>query len=110
MKEPKKPMSEDSASSAKGAVIEIEGEIVDSLPNTTFLVKPIGPDGKPLRISTGNSSSEEEPQTILAHLSGKMRLRFIRCGVGDRVRMELSPYDLTRGRITWRLRAERVER
>ena len=87
MKDPKKAMSEDSASSAKAAVIEIEGEIVDSLPNTTFLVKPIGPDGKPLRISTDVSSSEEEPQTILAHLSGKMRLRFIRCGVGDRVRM-----------------------
>lgn len=110
VKDPQKTMSEDSAPSTKGAVIEIEGEIVDSLPNTTFLVKPIGPDGKPLRISTDNSSSMEEPQTILAHLSGKMRLRFIRCGVGDRVRMELSPYDLTRGRITWRLRAERVER
>lgn len=102
--------SRESESSGKGPVIEIEGEIVDSLPNTTFLVKPIGPDGKPLRISTDNNSSDDEPQTILAHLSGKMRLRFIRCGVGDRVRLQLSPYDLTRGRITWRLRTERVER
>ncbi|HCU72951.1 MAG TPA: translation initiation factor IF-1, partial [Chloroflexi bacterium] len=50
------------------------------------------------------------PQTILAHLSGKMRLRFIRVGVGDRVRMQLSPYDLSRGRITWRMRSERGDR
>ena len=41
--------------------------------------------------------------TVLAHLSGKLRMHYIRIGVGDRVRVELSPYDLTRGRITWRL-------
>lgn len=91
----------------KAAVIEIEGEVVDSLPNTMFLVRPIGPDGKPLRIAAGQG--EEEPQAILAHLSGRMRLRFIRVGVGDRVKLELSPYDLTRGRITWRMRVDRTE-
>lgn len=97
-------------SSSKTPVIEIEGEVVDSLPNTMFLVKPIGPNGQPLRIQTGDGD-DEEPQAILAHLAGKMRLRFIRVGVGDRVRMQLSPYDLSRGRITWRLRADqRVER
>ncbi len=94
--------------SAKSPVIEIEGEVVDSLPNTMFLVKPLGPDGKPLRIQTGDS--DDEPKAILAHLAGKMRLRFIRIGVGDRVRLQLSPYDLSRGRITWRLRPERMER
>ncbi len=92
--------------SSKSDVIEIEGEVVDKLPNTMFRVRPIGPDGKPLKIATGRN--DDEPEAILAHLSGRMRLRFIRVGVGDRVKLELSPYDLTRGRITWRLRAERV--
>jgi translation initiation factor IF-1 len=41
---------------------------------------------------------------VLSHISGRMRTRFIRVGVGDRVKVELSPYDLTRGRITWRIR------
>lgn len=41
--------------------------------------------------------------TVLAHLSGRLRLHYIRVGAGDRVRLEMSPYDLTRGRITWRL-------
>lgn len=96
--------------SGKTPVIEIEGEVVDSLPNTMFLVKPIGPNGEPLRIQTGDAG-DEEPKAILAQLAGKMRLRFIRVGVGDRVRMQLSPYDLSRGRITWRLRTDqRVER
>ncbi len=88
-------------------MIEIEGEVVDSLPNTMFLVRPIGPDGKPLKIMTDQVDNDQE--AILAHLSGRMRLRFIRVGVGDRVKLELSPYDLTRARITWRLRNERTE-
>ena len=92
---------------SKSPMIEVEGEIVDTLPNTMFLVRPIGPNGKPLRLITG--SDDSEPPAILAHLSGRMRLRFIRVGAGDRVKLELSPYDLTRGRITWRLRNERVE-
>ena len=90
----------------KSDVIEIEGEVVDKLPNTMFMVRPIGPDGKPLRIATGRN--DDEPEAIIAHLSGRMRQRFIRVGVGDRVKLELSPYDLSRGRITWRLRSERI--
>ena len=99
--------STDRNRSPKANVIEIEGEVVDSLPNTMFLVRPIGPDGKPLKIMTDQVDNEQE--AILAHLSGRMRLRFIRVGVGDRVKLELSPYDLTRARITWRLRNERTE-
>jgi translation initiation factor IF-1 len=106
----KKTVDSASSGSNKSPVIEIEGEVVDALPNATFLVKPLGPDGQPLRIATGDSKSGDEPQTILAHLSGKMRLRFIRVGVGDYVRMQLSPYDLSKGRITWRKRPERMER
>ncbi len=99
--------STDRNRSPKANVIEIEGEVVDSLPNTMFLVRPIGPDGKPLKIMTDQVDNKQE--AILAHLSGRMRLRFIRVGVGDRVKLELSPYDLTRARITWRLRNERTE-
>ena len=91
----------------KTPVIEVEGEVVDSLPNTMFLVRPIGPDGKPLKMVAGQGPTDQ--QAILAHLSGRMRLRFIRVGVGDRVKVELSPYDLTRGRITWRMRGDRAE-
>ena len=67
-------------------VIELEGEVVESLPNALFRVK----------VETG--------QIILAHVSGKIRKHFIRILPGDKVKMELSPYDLTRGRITFRLK------
>ena len=70
---------------AKKDVIEVEGVIKESLPNTVFKVEL------------------ENGVPIIAHLSGKLRLNYIRVGVGDRVKVELSPYDLTRGRITWRL-------
>ncbi|MBO4676448.1 MAG: translation initiation factor IF-1 [Oscillospiraceae bacterium] len=69
---------------AKDDVIELEGVVVESLPNTMFTVD-IG-DG----------------HTILAHISGKLRMNFIRILPGDKVKVEMSPYDLTRGRITWR--------
>ena len=69
---------------AKDDVIELEGVVVESLPNTMFQVD----------IGGGH--------TILAHISGKMRMNFIRIYPGDKVTIELSPYDLTRGRITWR--------
>jgi translation initiation factor IF-1 len=69
----------------KKDVIEIEGIVRESKPNTIFNVE----------LDNG--------VTVLAHLSGKLRMHYIRIGVGDRVRVELSPYDLTRGRITWRL-------
>jgi len=65
-------------------VIELEGEVVEALPNALFRVK----------LETG--------QVILAHVSGKIRKHFIRILPGDRVKVELSPYDLTRGRITYR--------
>ncbi|MCY3800595.1 MAG: translation initiation factor IF-1 [Chloroflexi bacterium] len=70
---------------AKKDVIEVEGVVRESLPNTVFKVEL------------------ENGVPVIAHLSGKLRLNYIRVGVGDRVKVELSPYDLTRGRITWRL-------
>ena len=69
---------------AKSDMIEVEGVVVESLPNTTF------------QVDIGNG------HTILAHLSGKLRMNFIRILPGDKVTVEMSPYDLTRGRITWR--------
>lgn len=69
---------------AKDDVIEIEGVVVDSLPNTQFKVE----------LSNGHQ--------ILAHISGKLRMNFIRILPGDKVTVEMSPYDLTKGRITWR--------
>ncbi len=66
--------------------IELEGEVVESLPNTLFRV----------RIANG--------RIVLCHLSGKMRLHFIRLMPGDRVRLEMTPYDATKGRITYRLK------
>jgi translation initiation factor IF-1 len=65
-------------------MIEVEGVVVESLPNTTF------------QVNIGNG------HTILAHISGKLRMNFIRILPGDKVTVEMSPYDLTRGRITWR--------
>ncbi len=67
-------------------VIEMEGIILESLPNAVFRVK----------LDTG--------QEVLAHVSGKIRKHYIRILLGDRVKVELSPYDMTRGRITYRLK------
>lgn len=69
---------------AKEEVIEVEGVVVDALPNTNFKVKL------------------ENGHIILAHISGKLRMHYIRILPGDKVTVELSPYDLSRGRITWR--------
>ena len=69
---------------AKSDMIEVEGVVFESLPNTTF------------QVDIGNG------HTILAHISGKLRMNFIRILPGDKVTVEMSPYDLTRGRITWR--------
>jgi len=66
--------------------IEVEGKIIEALPNAMFRVE----------LDTGH--------TVLAHISGKIRMSFIRISLGDRVKVELSPYDLKRGRITWRYR------
>lgn len=69
---------------AKEDVIEVEGVVVEALPNTNFKVEL------------------ENGHIILAHISGKLRMNYIRILPGDKVTVELSPYDLTRGRITWR--------
>ncbi|HWQ57754.1 MAG TPA: translation initiation factor IF-1 [Clostridia bacterium] len=69
---------------SKSDVIEIEGIVTDSFPNAMFEVKL------------------ENGHKILAHISGKLRMNYIRILPGDKVTVEMSPYDLTRGRITWR--------
>ena len=71
---------------SKEDVIEVEGVVVEALPNGMFKVKL------------------ENDHIILAHVSGKMRMNFIRILPGDRVTMELTPYDLSRGRITYRFK------
>ena len=71
---------------SKEDVIEVEGVVVEALPNAMFTVKL------------------ENDHIILAHVSGKMRMNFIRILPGDRVTMELTPYDLSRGRITYRFK------
>jgi len=70
---------------AKEELIEAEGEVVEKLPNAMFRV----------RLDNGH--------IVLAHVCGKMRMNFIRILPGDRVKLELSPYDLTRGRIIYRI-------
>ncbi|MEE8241123.1 MAG: translation initiation factor IF-1 [Nitrospirales bacterium] len=70
----------------KDDVIEIQGTVTETLPNAMFRV----------RVESGHK--------ILAHISGKMRMHFIRILPGDKVTVELSPYDLTRGRITYRFK------
>ena len=69
---------------SKEDVIEIEGIVVEKLPNAMFMVEL------------------ENGHQVLAHISGKLRKNFIRILPGDKVTMEMSPYDLTKGRITWR--------
>jgi len=68
----------------KEDVIEVEGVVVEALPNTNFKVEL------------------ENGHQVLAHISGKLRMNYIKILPGDRVKLELSPYDLNRGRITWR--------
>lgn len=69
---------------SKQDVIETEGVVVEALPNAMFMVEL------------------QNHHQVLAHISGKLRMNFIRILPGDKVTIELSPYDLTRGRITWR--------
>ena len=71
---------------SKQDVIEVEGVVVEALPNAMFKVKL------------------ENDHIVLAHVSGKMRMNFIRLLPGDRVTLELTPYDLNRGRITYRFK------
>ena len=69
---------------SKQDMIEVEGNVVEALPNAIFLVE----------LQNGHQ--------LQAHLSGKLRMNFIRILPGDKVTVEMSPYDLNRGRITWR--------
>lgn len=69
---------------AKEDVIEVEGVVKDALPNAQFLVE----------LTNGHQ--------LLAHISGKLRMNYIRILPGDKVTVEISPYDLSKGRITWR--------
>ena len=68
----------------KDDIIEFEGEVIDTLPNTLFKV----------RLDNGHE--------IIAHISGKMRKHYIRILTGDKVKVEMTPYDLSKGRITYR--------
>ena len=69
---------------SKEDIIEVEGTVVEALPNTEFIVE----------LDNGHK--------LRAHISGKLRMNFIKILPGDKVKLELSPYDLNRGRITWR--------
>ena len=69
---------------SKSDVIEVEGKVLEKLPNATFQVEL------------------ENGHKIIAHISGKLRMNFIRIIPGDKVLIEMSPYDLTKGRIIWR--------
>ncbi len=69
---------------SKEDVIEVEGRVLEAMPNAMFRVEL------------------ENGHKILAHISGKLRMHYIRILPGDKVTVEMSPYDLTRGRITWR--------
>ncbi len=80
-----KPKTNDQSDKEKG--IELDGTIIENLPNARFRVK-----------------LDEGEMEVLAHVSGKMRMHYIRIMPGDRVKVELSPYDLTMGRITFRHR------
>ena len=69
---------------AKDDAIQMQGEIIETLPNATFRVKL------------------ENDHVVLGHISGKMRMHYIKILPGDKVKLEMSPYDLTKGRITYR--------
>ena len=69
---------------SKQDMIEVEGTVIEALPNATFQVEL------------------ENGHRLLAHISGKLRMTYIRIITGDKVTVEMSPYDLTKGRITWR--------
>ena len=71
---------------SKEDVIEVEGVVIDSLPNAMFKVQL------------------ENGHEVLSHVSGKLRMNYIRIVPGDKVKLEMSPYDLSKGRITWRVK------
>jgi translation initiation factor IF-1 len=71
---------------SKEDVIEVEGVVIDALPNAMFKVQL------------------ENGHEVLSHVSGKLRMNYIRIVPGDKVKLEMSPYDLSKGRITWRVK------
>ncbi len=77
-------MTEEGIRLAKEDMIEVEGTVIEALPNAMFNVELQG------------------GHKVLAHISGKLRMNFIKILPGDKVTLQMSPYDLTRGRITWR--------
>ncbi len=83
---PRQRQTQENEEKKKKDVIEAEGVVTEALPNAMFRVQ----------LDSGHS--------VLAHISGKMRMYYIRILLGDRVTVELSPYDLTRGRITYRFK------
>jgi len=83
---PRHRQTQENEEKKKKDVIEAEGVVTEALPNAMFRVQ----------LDSGHS--------VLAHISGKMRMYYIRILLGDRVTVELSPYDLTRGRITYRFK------
>ena len=76
---------------SKADVIEIEGTVVEKLPNAMFQVE----------LENGHQVLENK-HVVLAHISGKLRMNYIRILPGDKVTLEMSPYDLSKGRIIWR--------
>ena len=80
-----RPLQRQRAHMSKDDAIQMEGAVIETLPNTTFRVQ----------LKNGH--------VVTAHISGKMRKRFIRLTTGDRVKMEMSPYDLNKARIVYRL-------
>ena len=79
-------MKKEAVSLSKEDVIEVEGVVTDALPNAMFKVEL------------------ENGHEVLAHVSGKLRMNYIRIVPGDKVKLEMSPYDLSKGRITWRVK------
>lgn len=77
----------------KEGVIEVEGIVKEALPNTLFRVE----------VLSGSIPGINQDSLVLCHISGKMRLHYIRIMPGDKVKMEMTPYDLTKGRITFRV-------
>ena len=76
----------------KDGVIELEGEVLESLPNTLF------------RVQVSDPSDVSKKLIVLCTISGKMRMNYIKILPGDKVKLEVTPYDVTRGRITFRYR------
>ena len=77
---------------SKPGVIEVDGEVTEALPNTLFRVL----------VKAGQIQGIDQDKILLCHLSGKMRIHYVRILPGDKVKIEMTPYDLAKGRITYR--------